>query len=643
MPTTAPYGTWKSPITTALIVEKTIGVGGLTFDDDYLFWVESRPSEGGRNVLVRRDKNGQAVDVNPAPYNIRTRVHEYGGGAYLIAADQFYFCNFMDQQIYTQNIRGDISDPVALTSMSALRYADARLDKNRSRLICVMENHADQSREAVNTIGAVDLDSGDVTELISGCDFYAAPRISPDGSSMLWMSWNHPNMPWDGTELWQATFDADGHIGDPTLLAGGTTESICYPSWSPDGNVHYVSDRSGWWNLYRRAGNRDQHLLAMQAEFGSPHWSFGGSSYVFKSDTKMLCTYQDKGVSHLLELDLTDGSYQEIKLPYTEIGGLRYKDGRFAFSVASSTQFGVIATMDLDSREIEVVKASSTLALDTGYISVPQAIEFPTEHGLTAHAFYYPPQNKDYTAPADERPPLLVKVHGGPTGASHATLSLQNLYWTSRGFAVVDINYGGSTGFGREYRRRLIGKWGIVDVEDTENAANYLIAQDLVDADRLAIRGGSAGGYTTLAVLTFRDTFKAGASYYGVSDLAALARDTHKFESRYLDGMIGPYPQDIERYTARSPIHHIDQLSCPVIFFQGLEDKVVPPAQAQSMVEALREKGLPVAYMPFEGEQHGFRRAENIKRALEAEFYFYSRIFGFEPADDIEPVVIENL
>jgi dipeptidyl aminopeptidase/acylaminoacyl peptidase len=459
-------------------------------------------------------------------------------------------------------------------------------------------------------------------------------------------------MPWDGTELWVAPIQADGLLGEPRLVAGGVDESVFQPEWSPDGALYFVSDRTNWWNLYRwhppftkeGAGNGDiEPLFEMTAEFGLPQWVFGMSTYGFESANRIICTFTREGIWQLASLDLQTKQLEAILTPYTDISSLHAAKGRAVFIAGSATEPTAIVQMDLATQQIEVLRRSSQLEIDRGYLSAPQAIAFPTEDKLTSYAFFYPPQNKDHTAPTGEKPPLIVRTHGGPTASTSSAFNLKIQYWTSRGFAVVDVNYGGSTGYGRDYRQRLKDRWGIVDVDDCANAAKYLAEQGLVDGERLAIAGGSAGGYTTLAALTFRDVFKAGASYYGVSDLEILAKETHKFEARYLDGLIGPYPERQDLYKERSPIHFTDKLACPVIFFQGLEDKVVPPNQAEMMFEALKAKGLPVAYVAYEGEQHGFRRAENIKRTLDGEFYFYSRVFGFDLADAVEPVAIENL
>ncbi len=648
MPTTAPYGSWKSPITSESIVAEAVGFGGIALDSEDIYWLESRPSEGGRRVIVRRTPDGETADVTPRPFNVRTRVHEYGGGDFTVAGGALYFTNFDDQRLYRQLVGGG---PEPLTPEAdpagGLRYADFVVDAERSRLICVHEDHTAGGHEPVNTVAAVSLSNGGLTTLVSGGDFYAAPRLSSDGSQLAWLTWQHPNMPWDGVELWVAPVTAAGSLGAAALVAGGPEESILQPAWSPGGVLYFVSDRTNWWNLYRRRedGQVEPVTAPVESEFGLPHWVFGAATYGFASEQRIICGVNNRGVWSICSLDTGTGHLEDLGLSQTELGrtDLKVDAGQAVFAAGSPSAPLSIQRLDLADNTVEGLRRASSTAVDPGYLSAPRAIEFPTENGLTAHAFYYPPSNRDFAAPDGEKPPLLVKSHGGPTSATSVSLSLSIQYWTSRGIGVLDVNYGGSTGFGREYRDRLKGRWGIVDVDDCVNGARYLVAQGEVDGSRLAIDGGSAGGYTTLAALAFRDVFAAGASHYGVSDLAALARDTHKFESRYLDSLVGPYPERNDLYLERSPIHHTDGLSCPLILFQGLEDRIVPPSQAELMFEAVRAKGLPCAYIPFEGEQHGFRRSENIRRALDGELYFYSRVFGFDLAEEVEPLEIENL
>jgi dipeptidyl aminopeptidase/acylaminoacyl peptidase len=578
----------------------------------------------------------------PAPFNVRTRVHEYGGGDYTVSNGTIYFSNFADQRVY-RLLPGE--EPYPITPAEQYRYADYVVDSHRNRLICVREDHTVEGHQAVNTLVSLATDDnpngGEV--LIFGNDFYASPRLSPDGFQLAWLTWNHPNMPWDGTELWVGTFDADGTLSKAERVAGGKDESIFQPEWSPDGILHFISDRTGWWNLYRFRKGQIEPLCEKAAEFGLPQWVFGMSTYKCISPTRIICSYTENGSGHLASLNTETRELSPFNLPYTTIGSVRATVERVVFYAASPTQSGAIVQLNLATEEREVLLSTNNAAIDTAYFSIPEPIEFPTEHSQTAFAFFYPPRNPDYVAPAGELPPLLVMSHGGPTASTSNAFNLEKQFWTSRGIAVLDVNYGGSTGYGRAYRERLKGQWGIVDMDDCVNGAKYLVERGLVDGNRLAITGGSAGGYTTLCALTFRDVFKAGASYYGISDLEVLLGDDHKFESRYNDGLIGPYPERRDLYRERSPIHFTERLSCPIIFFQGLEDKVVPPNQSEMMVEVLRKKKLPVAYLAFEGEGHGFRRAENIKRALEAELYFYSKVFGFELADEVEPVKVENM
>ena len=643
-PKIAPYGSWKSPITSDLIVEGSVGLSQPLFDGDDIYWMEMRPKEAGRNVIIKRSPAATSVDVNQPPFNARTRVHEYGGGDYLVNKGLVCFSNFSDQRLYRQ--AGPEATPQALTAPGEMRYADSCMDQARGRLICVREDHTGKDTEAVNSIVSVNLEpaGNHGTILVEGNDFYSTPRISPDGSQLAWLTWNHPNMPWDGCELWVGEFAEDGTLSSTRWVAGGAAESIFQPEWSPDGVLYFASDRSGWWNLERiTADGGIERVCQSKAELGMPQWVFAMSAYAFASKETIVCSHVDQGVSTFATIDTSSGKLTPIDCPYTDIQFLRAANGQAVFRGGSPTDVGAIVKFDLGTRQFETLRKSNDLEVYPMYFSVPRAIEFPTEGGLTAHGFFYPPQNPDYRAPDNEKPPLIVKSHGGPTSAASTALSLSIQYWTSRGFAVLDVNYGGSTGYGRQYRERLNKKWGIVDVDDCVNGARYLAERGEVDGNRLIITGGSAGGYTTLGALTFRKVFKAGASHFGISDLESMARDTHKYESQYLTGLLGPYPGRKDIYYDRSPINFPERLSCPVIFFQGLEDKVVPPDQAEKMVDAIRGKGIPVSYVAFAGEQHGFRQAKNIKRALDGELYFYSRVFRFELAEPVEPVEIENL
>ena len=637
MPTTAPYGSWASPITAGLIASESIGLYAVAFDGDAVYWAEGRPSDGGRVVLVRH-AGGVTEDVTPPPFNARSRVHEYGGGAFIVVDGVVTFVNFADQRLHRHR-PGET--PTPLTPEGPWRYADMALDRTRGRLIAVREDHNGRGQAPRNLLVSVDPEGGGPgVPIAEGRDFYASPRLSPDGKRLAWLAWDLPNMPWDGTELWLADLGEDGTPKNARLVAGGARESVFQPEWSPDGVLHFVSDRSGWWNLYRLGAGGAAPLCPMEAEFGLPQWAFDMATYGFAGDGRLVATYCQGGAWRLGLV--ADGALQPIETPFTGFDGLRLSGGRAAFVGTSPAAPSAVVTLDLASGETEILRRSFTVDLDPGYVSRPRTMSFATTGGATAHGFYYPPANKDFAAPAGEAPPLIVKSHGGPTGAASSAFSLAVQFWTSRGFALFDVDYRGSTGYGRAYREALYELWGEVDVEDCVAGARYLAAQGLADRERLLIRGSSAGGYTTLAALTFSDAFRAGASHYGIGDLEALAADTHKFESRYLDRLVGPYPECRDLYRARSPLRHVDRLNSPVIFFQGLEDRVVPPNQAETMVASLKSRHVPVAYLAFEGEGHGFRRAENVRRALEAELYFYGAVLGVTPADALGPVPIAN-
>ena len=617
----AEFGFWKSPITSGLAAENVLRLGQIALAGEDVYWNEGRPSESGRGVIVKLRPGGPPEDVLPAPFSARTRVHEYGGGAFAVDGGALYFSNDLDQRIY---LASPSAEPRPLTPEGPWRYADAVVDRVRRRLICVREDHSEPSRECVNTLAAVDRENGALRLLVEGDHFYSNPALDPAGNRLAWLAWNHPNMPWDGSELWLAELDRDGLPRDRHCIAGGPGESIFQPQWSPDGHLHYVSDTTGWWNLYRHDSAGAVPLASMEAEFGLPQWVFGQSTYALASARTLVFTCARDGIWRLGTIDLSRGGIDWIETPYTEISQLRAAGTRAVFRGASPTEPPSIVALDLASGDSRVLRRAFEVDPATArYFSPARSIEFPAADGLTSHAFYYEPRNPDYDPPENELPPLIVKTHGGPTGAASSALSLETQYWTSRGFALVDVNYGGSTGYGRAYRDRLGGQWGVVDVDDSVRAAEYCVSQEGCDRRRLIIKGGSAGGYTTLAALAFRGVFQAGASYYGVGDLEALARDTHKFESRYLDRLIGLYPQSRALYVERSPIHFVENLSAPVIFFQGNEDKVVPLEQTEAMVAALRGKGVPAAYLLFDGEQHGFRRAETVRRCLDAELYFY--------------------
>jgi dipeptidyl aminopeptidase/acylaminoacyl peptidase len=623
--------------TPAAVASQTLRLGSVVLEGDTAYWLEGRPAEGGRNVIVRCSADGRLEDVTPAGFNVRTRVHEYGGGAFAIDRGTIFFSNFADQRLY--RLDAGAAAPVPITAPGGCFYANLIVDRRRGRLIGVREDHR-ASGEPVTTLVSVPMmpDSPDHgTVLVSGHDFFSSPQLSPDGSRLAWLSWDHPRMPWDGTELWVADVDAEGRPGAQMLVAGGPAESIYQPGWIGPDVLQFASDRDGWWQLYRADlgamvddAPRVDRLIRnppQQSEFGRPAWTFATQTWAMIDPARVLVSYGSRGHWHLALFDTVSGTLSPIAADLQPHEWLA-TNGTHALLVASSAVSpAAVVRIDLASGGRKTLRSTMAASIDPAVISVPEAIEFPTTGGVSAHAFYYPPSG---TLDGSRRPPPLIAIsHGGPTTASMGTFDLRIQFWTSRGFAVVDVNYGGSTGYGRSYRERLNARWGIVDVDDMVAAVRYLAAQGKADPDRLVIRGGSAGGYTTLAALTSHpEVFRAGASYYGVSDVEVLARDTHKFESRYLDTLIGPYPQMRELYRERSPITHVDRLSCALILFQGLEDKVVPPNQSEMMADAVRRKGLPVVYLTFEGEQHGFRRAETVVRCLEAELSFYAEVFG---------------
>ncbi|CAK0782907.1 hypothetical protein CVIRNUC_006102 [Coccomyxa viridis] len=658
----APVGNWETPITSELITSQSIRLGApIVGADGSIIWLEGRPTEGGRQVLVRRDPSGDVHDLTPgvdSGLNVRTLVHEYGGGDFLVGEDAVYFANFKDQRLYRQAISPSMKPPEPLTPESKLRFADGILDAKRGRIIAVQEDHSG-SGEAVNSIAAVSLSSGQSTVLAGGNDFYSSPRLDKDGARLAWVTWNHPNMPWDDTELWVADVSADGSLSGQKKVAGGNDESVMDPLWTPSGELIFISDRSGFWNLYSERDGQPKALLPMQAEFGGPAWSFGARPYQILPDGRLLLVYSDpkKAGSTLAILD--GARLQELSTPYTSFGSLSLgtAGGKLILATVgdSPTKASEVAVLTVDGPEQllsaqpaqwEVLRKASKEEIDEGFLSAPSAVEFPTEGGLNAFMNYYAPKNKDFKLPPGEKPPLLIKIHGGPTSQASTAFSLGIQYWTSRGYAIADVNYGGSTGYGREYRNRLRKNWGVVDVDDCCNAAKHLAQEGKADEQRLCISGGSAGGYTTLACLAFRHVFSVGVSNYGVADCELLAQDTHKFESRYLDSLIGPYPEEKALYKERSPINSLDTWKTATAFFQGDEDKIVPPNQAIVMYDSLKDKKVTTALVMFKGEQHGFRTSNAIRRALDGQYYFFGKVLGIpntKMPDDLEDIPIANL
>lgn len=650
----APFGTWTSPVSADDLLHGALGLAMPRYHGGELFWMEARPAEGGRTTIVRRDAEGALHDCVPAPFNARTRVHEYGGICYAVHDGRLWFSNFADQRIHVVDLAAREPEPAPITPDDGRRWADFEIDATRRRLIVIGEEDRQEGEdgEARNFIAAVPLDGGDPVELVSGSDFYADARLSPDGHSLLWLEWDHPCMPWDGTRLQCAKLAADGRPTAPEQLAGGPGESVFQPGWLPDGRLLFVSDRSGWWNLYLHGADDGINLTPMDADFGRPLWVFGMRSWTALRDGRVLCQSGTATGDALALLDPDQRVLEPLPLPWTGLDGLAARMDphdagaaqRFCFVGASADRFGELVEAEIGGDETRVLRRSTTMELEPDDLSRPQAITFATgpDGSAESHAYFFPPAHRSCRGAPGEQPPLIVISHGGPTAATSPVLNLRIQYWTSRGFAVLDVDYRGSTGYGRAYRDALKGGWGVVDVEDCVAGARFLAERGDVDPERMAIRGSSAGGLTVLGALTFHDLFRCGTSLYGVADLAMLAQDTHKFESRYLDSLVGPWPEARDVYAARSPLHHTEQLDRPVLFLQGLEDRIVPPSQAEAMVAALDARGIPVAYITFEGEQHGFRQAANVRRALEAELQFYAWVFGFVAAGKMEPIEIRN-
>lgn len=630
------YGNWPSPITAEMLTQQSAKLSEPQACGRDLFWLESRPAEKGRNALVQF-ADGTRKDVLAEPRSIRTRAHEYGGASYLVTPERIFCVLDADQRIYsidraTQSLTA-LSPEAPLAFENKWRYADFCWDKTRQRLICVREDHSIADHNAIpkiderSEIVSIDL-NGKVNILVTGADFYSNPRLNSTGDKLSYLCWNHPQMPWDGTECYCADLNSSGDIIGTHLIAGSKTESIFQPQWSPNDELFFVSDRNNWWNIYRYSKQGVEIVCDMAAEFATPQWVFGMSTYGFLNDQKIFCCFSKDGQWNLGVINIAQKTLAKIQNEFKDITSIHCYNQQAYFLAASATQSSSLYRFR--NLLIESILPLHVNQLSSDDIAQPEAISFATSDNEIAHGFYYTPKNKNIIAPENIKPPLIVMCHGGPTGATETSLNIKIQFWTSRGFAVLDVNYRGSTGYGRQYRDRLKNNWGVTDVIDVCSGANYLIERGLVDKNKIAIRGSSAGGYTVLAALTFSGTFNAGASLYGIGDLEALAKDTHKFEARYLDSLVGAYPADKEIYRARSPINHIEQLNCPVIFLQGLKDKVVPPNQAEAMVAALTEKGIKNAYVTFAEEGHGFRQAESIQKAIEAELKFYQEVFQKE-------------
>ncbi|HEY0802209.1 MAG TPA: S9 family peptidase, partial [Steroidobacteraceae bacterium] len=641
-PAIAAFGSWASPLSAEALAAAGINFGDLRSVNGRLYWTENVPSHGGAISLFSLS-GGVAAPLTPEGVNVRTRVHEYGGAPFVVAGDTVYYSQLTDQRLYALK-NGASPAPVTPNNY---RYADCislpATAQSSAALVCVREDHTDP-KNVRNTLVRLPLPAGGAGEVIfEGTDFVSSPRLSPDGRKLAFITWNHPNMPWDGTELKVAELTARA-LRAPVVVAGGAAESVLEPQWDSDGTLYFISDRSGFWNLYAQRAGGVHAVWPRAAEFAGPLWQFGQSSYVLLGDGRAVVCFGERGIDRLAVVDLKLGSARELDLPYVEFSHLTRIDGQHIAAIAGASKSPLsIVSIDIANAKATALHTAGQSLLAPDAVSVAAPIDYPSAHGRVAHAFYYPPTNPRYRGTPGTLPPLLTLVHGGPTGQASPALHSGVQFWTSRGFAVVDVNYGGSSGYGRDYRQELNGNWGVVDAEDVIAAVQYLIKSNRADPKRTAISGGSAGGYTVLVALSTSDVFRAGADRFGVSDMTALARDTHKFESRYLDSLIGPLPQAQAIYASRSPLNHLDGFKVPVIVLQGADDPVVPPNQSERIVQALRARHVPVAYLLYPGESHGFRKPETIIHSLQAELSFFGQVFGFKPADQLPPLTIEGL
>lgn len=635
MSETRAYGEWPSPIGPEDVASAGLKLGQVVWSGGDLLWEERRPTEGGRATVVRHTPDGDRDDLVPPPFDVRSAVHEYGGAAFCAHGGRLWFVNSDDQALYRRDADGTVRRLTAPDD--DLCFADLQVDPGRDRLYAVCEDHGGAGEPHASIVAVAP--DGSVATLHAGRDFYASPRLSPDGRHLVWLAWDHPDMPWDGSELWRLGLDSDGRPRPAEYLAGGPGESLFGPTFAPDGTLYVVSDRNEWWNIHRVDDGGLMPVTRETAEFGVPQWVFGQSTFDFDCDGHLYALFTRDGLWQLARVDADSGALTIFDLPMTHLAQLRVSGGRLAFLAGSATTPMTLCTLAVDGSEIERIRTPPALMLDEAALSTPEALAYPTADGETAHALFYPPRNPDVRAPDNARPPLLIKCHGGPTGATDTVLDPRIQFWTSRGFAVLDVNYRGSTGYGRAYRQSLYGRWGVADVADCVHGVRHLARHELIDPERVAISGSSAGGYTVLAVLAFADIAAAGASYYGIGDLERLLASTHKFESRYLKKLIG---DDRDLLRTRSPLNHADRLNCPVLFLQGGQDKVVPPDQAEAMAAALRERGLPVAQVYFPDERHGFRNAANIATAIGSELAFYGRVLGFEPVGDLPELVMDD-
>lgn len=640
-----PFGSWVSDLSADILANKGKRYGHMALDNGDLYWLEVRAAEKGRGVLVRSNRNGQCDEVLPADISVRSKVHEYGGGDFIVKDGKVYFSNADDGRVYLYD--GKLTPLTPVEAMREFRFSDFCLTVDGLKIIAVRETHTQSGSEiatVINELVAIDIATRQVDVIHSGFDFYSFPRMTKAGHRLCWTCWNQPDMPWDAAELWLADWHPDGNLDAAHKVSGGNDHAIFQPCWSDDGVLHYISDKSGWSNIYNHQDGILNALTPIDREFGVPQWIFGMATFVINQDGSLFALNFERGQQQLCFIEPQTGHIEPVALPFKHFEGPLLGDQKYLYFCASGPAIeSAMYRYDIENKTYDALSSLEPFALPLEEVSIAQAIEFTSANERVAHAFYYPPLNSKYQGEEDTCPPLIVISHGGPTAFSDNSLNSGIQFWTNRGFAVVDVNYAGSTGYGKKYRELLTHQWGIVDVEDCVAAARYLVEQKLADEDKLLIRGGSAGGYTTLCALTFENVFAAGMSRYGVADLESLASDSHKFEARYLDKMIGQYPQEKELYQQRSPINHTDKLSCPILLLQGTEDKVVPPNQAEQMVKALKEKAIPYSYLLFEGEGHGFRQADTVIKAFNAELYFYRKILKIESNENLESIEIKNL
>ncbi|WP_420884228.1 prolyl oligopeptidase family serine peptidase [Shewanella chilikensis] len=633
----AAYGSWVSPLGAAEVYGSASAIGELQSVGDAIYFSESSPAKGGKVGIKRLEKDGSITSVVAPAFGIGSRVHEYGGGDFLGIGQSLFVTKGQDQLFYRI---APNQEALALTP-NGTRHGECISYPKGSRIICVREDHR-QPGEPKASLVTINLNfSGEGDIFVDGHDFISSPAINADNTQLAWITWEHPNMPWDNTQLWLGDLNRKGQLTNIRQIAPERKGALMQPLFSPNGVLYFIADYDNWWNLYRLDAKGDiEQVTQLKAEIGGPAWKLGQHAYAFENENTLIASFNKEGDAGLLRLDLQTGVIEVLAADFADIKQVvQGADGVYFVGSRPTPERGIYK---VSGRGTELVYAPKICGLDPRYISRAVNVEFTTKGGDKAHGYFYPPVNGDYQPLPDTRPPLLMMLHGGPTASANRAYDSAIQYWTSRGFAVFELNYRGSTGFGRQYRQSLYGNWGKADVEDAVWAAGFLVDQGWVNAEKLAIRGGSAGGLSVLSALAFHDKFKAGVSYFGISDIEVLGKETHKFESRYLDQLIGPYPEMKAVYRERSPLYHLQGFNEPLLLLQGLEDKVVPPSQSQHIYKALKDKGVPTAFIGIEGEGHGFRQPHNKILALESELVFYGMVFDFTPAGTLPALKLDN-